>query len=67
MLPGGLGVTEASVAGLLLLLIEDPAFTRADAAAATLLVRFSTLWFSVLLGVAALLTLQRRGPRRSAR
>ncbi|HYH13091.1 MAG TPA: flippase-like domain-containing protein, partial [Thermomicrobiales bacterium] len=65
MLPGGLGVAEASVAGLLLLLIEGPSFTRADAAAATLLVRFSTLWFSVLLGVGALLILQRRGPRRA--
>lgn len=65
MLPGGLGVAEASVAGLLLLLIGDPSFTRADAAAATLLIRFSTLWFSVLLGVGALLVLQRRGPRRA--
>ncbi|MDQ4044026.1 MAG: flippase-like domain-containing protein [Chloroflexota bacterium] len=61
MLPGGLGVAEASVAGLLLLLIDDPAFARADAAAATLLIRFATLWFGVLLGMLALLVLQRRG------
>ncbi len=61
MLPGGLGVAEASVAGLLLLLIDDPAFIRADAAAATLLIRFATLWFGVLLGVIALPLLQRRG------
>ncbi|HEV2127004.1 MAG TPA: lysylphosphatidylglycerol synthase transmembrane domain-containing protein [Thermomicrobiales bacterium] len=61
MLPGGLGVAEASVAGLLLLLIDDPTFARADAAAATLLIRFATLWFGVLLGVVALPTLQRRG------
>lgn len=61
MLPGGLGVAEASVAGLLILLIDDPGFTRADAAAATLLIRFGTLWFGVLLGVISLLVLQRRG------
>lgn len=60
MLPGGLGVAEASLAGLLLLLITDPGFTRADAAAATLLIRFATLWFGVLLGLVALLILQRR-------
>ena len=60
MLPGGLGVAEASVAGLLILLIDAPDFTRADAAAATLLIRFSTLWLSVILGVIALGILQRR-------
>lgn len=60
MLPGGLGVVEASMAGLLLLLIEDPGFTHGDAAAATLLIRFATLWLAVLLGVVALLVLQRR-------
>lgn len=60
MLPGGLGVAEASVAGLLLLLIDDAAFARGDAAAATLLIRFATLWFAVLLGVISLLILQRR-------
>lgn len=66
MLPGGLGVAEASVAGLLMVLIADPDFARADAAAATLLVRFSTLWFSVLLGVGSLIMLQRRGPYRAS-
>lgn len=60
MLPGGLGVAEASMAGLLLLLIDTPTFTRGDAAAATLLIRFATLWFAVLLGVIALVLLQRR-------
>lgn len=60
MLPGGLGIAEASVAGLLLLLIEDPGFNRGDAAAATLLIRFTTLWFAVILGVLALVILQRR-------
>lgn len=60
MLPGGLGVADASVAGMLLLLVDDPAMSRSTAVAATLLIRFSTLWFAVLLGLAALLLLQRR-------
>ncbi len=63
MLPGGLGVVEASMAGLLLLLIDDPGFIQGDAAAATLLIRFSTLWLAVLLGVVALIVLQRREKR----
>jgi uncharacterized protein (TIRG00374 family) len=54
MLPGGLGVAELSVAGLLLLTIDDPAMTSSTAAAATLLIRFATLWFGVILGVVAL-------------
>jgi uncharacterized membrane protein YbhN (UPF0104 family) len=60
MLPGGLGVTEAGVTGLLLLLIDDSGFSRADAAAATLLIRFATLWLAMLVGVGALLILRRR-------
>jgi uncharacterized membrane protein YbhN (UPF0104 family) len=60
MLPGGLGVAEASVTAMLLLLIDDPAFTRADAAAATLIIRFATLWFAVLVGVGSLVALRRR-------
>lgn len=52
MLPGGLAVAEGSIAGLLLVLhaTDDPA----TAAAATLLIRFATLWFGVTLGIAAL-------------
>ena len=60
MLPGGLGVAEASVAGMLLLLVTDDAMDRGVAAAATLLIRFATLWFAVILGVAALALLRRR-------
>lgn len=60
MLPGGLGVAEASVTGMLLLLIDDPTMTKGVAAAATLLVRFSTLWFAVLLGFGALALFRRR-------
>ena len=60
LLPGGLGVAEASVTGLLLALVTDAAMTRGVAAAATLLIRFATLWFAVLLGVVALAMLHRR-------
>lgn len=59
MLPGGLGAAEASVAGLLLLLVHDHHMTADTAAAATLLVRFATLWFGVVLGVGALLLVER--------
>jgi uncharacterized protein (TIRG00374 family) len=47
-LPGGLGAAEASIAGMLVLLagLESGA-----AAAATLLIRFATLWFGVMLGL----------------
>ncbi|RIK38981.1 MAG: TIGR00374 family protein [Chloroflexi bacterium] len=54
LLPGGLGASEASVAGLLLLIVDDPGMTTSVAGAATLLVRFATLWFGVLIGVTAL-------------
>lgn len=47
-LPGGLGAAEASISGMLILLLG---LTPSTAAAATLLVRFATLWFGVALGV----------------
>jgi uncharacterized membrane protein YbhN (UPF0104 family) len=59
MLPGGLGITDASVAGMLLLLIDDPGMNRSVAAAATLLIRFATLWFGVIVGAIALAWLER--------
>ncbi len=46
MLPGGLGVVEGSLTGLLLTLGAQ----RAPAVAATLIIRVVTLWFAVLLG-----------------
>ena len=47
-LPGGLGAAEASIAGMLVLLVG----LHSDvAAAATLLIRFATLWFGVTLGL----------------
>lgn len=59
LLPGGLGVTDATVAGMLVLLVDDPSMTRAMAAAATLIIRFATLWFAVLIGAVALAIVQR--------
>lgn len=47
-LPGGLGAAEASIAGMLVLLA---ALDNGAAAAATLLIRFATLWFGVALGL----------------
>ena len=60
MVPGGLGVTDASVAGMLMLLVDDPSMTRAVAAAATLIIRFATLWFAVLIGAIALPLVERQ-------
>jgi uncharacterized protein (TIRG00374 family) len=47
-LPGGLGAAEASIAGMLILLLD---MESGSAAAATLLIRFATLWFGVGLGL----------------
>ncbi len=47
-LPGGLGASEASIAGMLVLLAG---FDAPLAAAATLLIRLATLWFGVALGL----------------
>ena len=47
-LPGGLGAAEASIAGMLILLLG---LTKDTATAATLLIRFATLWFAVALGL----------------
>lgn len=51
-LPGGLGVTEASMT---ILLVQGAAqLDKAAAVDATLLTRLATLWFAVLLGLACL-------------
>lgn len=67
MLPGGLAAAEGSIAGMLILLAVTQ--DAAVAAAATLIIRFCTLWFGVLVGVVALLIfaprLERRGVRLS--
>lgn len=53
MSPGGLGVTEVGMTGLLQAL-GGPAMTHEIATAATILVRIATLWFAVGIGVVAL-------------
>lgn len=57
-LPGGLGVTEAGM----LAMLEDLATNcdRGVAAAATFVTRLCTLWFAVLVGIAALLIFARQ-------
>jgi uncharacterized protein (TIRG00374 family) len=53
MLPGGLGVTEAGMTGLLQAL-GGSSMTKEVATAATMLVRLATLWFAVGIGLVAL-------------
>ena len=51
LLPGGLGVAETSMTGLIKALGDT---TKAQAAAATVLIRLATLWFAVALGLVGL-------------
>jgi glycosyltransferase 2 family protein len=60
MLPGGLGVADASIAGLLLAAVASPLMTRDVAVAASLLIRFATLWFGVGIGAVVVLLFWRR-------
>ena len=55
-LPGGLGASEVSSVGLLLALVG---LSASAATTATIVIRFCTLWFGVLLGVVALAWLNR--------
>jgi len=56
-LPGGLGVSEASSTGLLVLLLP---MASGPATTATIIIRFCTLWFGVTLGALALAIFGRR-------
>lgn len=58
MVPGGLGMTEITIGAIL-----SGAMPGADAAAVTILMRFSTLWFAVALGVPILSVMRRTGGR----
>jgi len=60
MIPGGLGLTEITIGGLLGTELALP-----DATAVTIVTRLATLWFAVALGAVVLWTAKRR-PRRSA-
>ncbi len=57
LLPGGLGVAEGTIVGLLVLLVG---INNSTAAAATLLIRLSTLWFGVGWGIVGLVYLQNK-------
>lgn len=57
MIPGGLGLTELTIDGIL-----GDYLPAAAATVTTLIMRFATLWFSVMLGVASLAILKRRKP-----
>ena len=52
-MPGGLGGTEATMTGLLVL----QGLPLPEAVAATVIIRLATLWFAVILGLFAVLTL----------
>ncbi len=56
MVPGGLLVAEGSFTGLLML--SD--ISKPVAASATILIRFCTLWFGVIIGLITLLLLSRK-------
>jgi uncharacterized protein (TIRG00374 family) len=55
--PGGLGVAEGGITGLLQVIVDVP---KSLAAVATLVIRFATLWFGVLVGMGALTIMTRR-------
>jgi uncharacterized membrane protein YbhN (UPF0104 family) len=59
MLPGGLGATELTLAGLLC----GAGVARSDAVAATLVVRAATLWYAVAVGGVFLVTLRQNMER----
>lgn len=71
LLPGGLGATEGSIEGLLVFFGQAPwlpvgTISISVASAATLMIRFATLWFGVALGFIALGLAQMRFGRIAA-
>jgi uncharacterized protein (TIRG00374 family) len=62
--PGGLGVAEGGLTGLLQVIVDMP---KSLAAVATLIIRFATLWFGVLVGMGALAIMARRLARKPER
>lgn len=56
-LPGGLGTSEMTSVGLLILLVG---VTSSTATTATIIIRFCTLWFGVMLGALALVWFSQR-------
>ena len=63
-LPGGLGVTEGSMA--VWLAKSTPGINGQIAVAATILTRLATLWFAVVIGIIAMAIARRRIAKRTA-
>ncbi len=59
--PGGLGVAEGGITGLSQVLLD---MTKSDAAVGTLVIRFGTLWFGVIVGLVSLGLVSRELSRR---
>jgi uncharacterized membrane protein YbhN (UPF0104 family) len=55
--PGGLGVAEGGITGLSVALLD---LTRSQAAVGTIIIRFGTLWFGVIVGLSAFILLSHR-------
>jgi uncharacterized protein (TIRG00374 family) len=55
--PGGLGVAEGGITGLSVALLD---LSKSAAAVGTLIIRFGTLWFGVIVGLIAFAVLSRR-------
>ena len=55
MLPGGVGVTEASLTGLLVF----SKIPKNLSVASTIMIRFATLWFAVLVGIVSIFIFQK--------
>lgn len=55
--PGGLGVAEGGITGLSQVLLDMP---KSQAAVGTLIIRFGTLWFGVMVGLVALALVSRQ-------
>ncbi|MCC7158843.1 MAG: flippase-like domain-containing protein [Ignavibacteria bacterium] len=55
MLPGGLGATDASITGLLVIL----SIPKNIAVASTLIIRAATLWFAVIVGIISVMLYQK--------
>ncbi len=60
MLPGGLGATDASITGLLMLLN----IPKNISVASTLIIRIATLWFAVFVGIVSISIYQRINNKR---
>jgi uncharacterized protein (TIRG00374 family) len=59
MIPGGLGLTEITIGAILTGAMSEP-----DAAVTTLIMRFATLWFAVLLGIIVLGIIKKKNRHR---